>query len=183
VIGISRVIILPGTATVRIVSDRGARDLSIRHARRYDELAAQLGELLQVPASIFEGPGLPEPGAGTIVLCRPDGLHRLATSRRGGLDSVLLLDASRPSALRDTEIHGLAGAVESATYGVWADRRSPSSPPAMYGRLAVASELSAVLDKDPVTQGACYGRFQIPFAPDVPSMLAAYLRCYTVVTT
>src|SRR5262245_20121352 len=115
---IQSVVVVPGDARVTEVSDRGAVPLSIRTARRLDELAEALNRRLRVPAYVSEG-AVPTPGRGTLVVCRPDVLHGLAQAGSLGMSWVVAVDLMRTEVLERAETLGLAAAVEVQDYLAW----------------------------------------------------------------
>lgn len=176
---IRSVVLAPGTGIVRARDAGGeVREIPMRVARDDDDVAVRLGRLLGVPARVHDGDALPAPGAGTVVLCRDDVLHRLVADRRGGCDWVVLLDAGRTRVLRQVEELGLAAAVERTPLEYWTTGRT-SDGPAIFGLREVAAMLGAAVDDHPLTQGTRYARFRVPGAADVPTMLAAYLDAWS----
>jgi hypothetical protein len=171
---IARILVAPGGATVTQVSAGGAVPVPIRRAGRFDDLAADLGRRLDVPAEVREGtPGALVPGAGTLVVCRPDVLDHLARAYPAALPWVVAVDLLRNHVLDEAELHGLAAAVEALAYEAWV--YGDARPPAVYGRLDVAKAIGAEVSTDPLGVGARYGRFTHPRADSLPALLALYL--------
>ena len=166
---------LSGAGVSREVTDTGVREQPIGEAHGDGAFAARLGDLLAVPAYQFTGPGLPEPGHGTLVICRADGLHELATANRTRLGSVVLIDAGRTRALAQAEAYSLAAAVETNPYTDWLTGRTLPEP-SLFARRDMATALGGVPDGAPGTQGAHYGRFRFDGLTDVAAVLAHYLK-------
>ena len=170
---IQRIVVVPGNATVRRVSSDGAVRIPIRRARRFDDLAAELGHHLGVPAAVQDrGPTVP--GAGTLVVGRPDVVDELADLHPGNLRWVVGVDLLRGDALGVAETHGLAAAVTVPDYMSWVD--GDGARPSLYGRRDVAEKAGADLVVDPRQVGTRYAHITSPTAPDLPALLATYLR-------
>lgn len=171
---IKSIIIIPGDAQVTEVSDTGAVPVSIRSARRFDELAEALSRRLRVPASVFEG-AAPAPGQGTVVVCRPDVLYRLEEAGSTELSWVVAVDLNRVNVLEKLETLGLAAAIEVRDYLDWLTRSS--RPAAIFGRKELVSRIAASADAHPLQSGARYTRMTRDKG-DLPMFLADYLAAY-----
>jgi hypothetical protein len=169
---IARVVVAPGNATVTRATSAGAEAIPIRRAGRFDDLAAQLGDQLGVPAEVHES-GLPVPGDGSLVVCRPDVLYDLTRSRPETLPWVVGVDLLRNHVLDQSELHSLAAGVNSLDYGAWV--YGEGKEPAIYGRLDVAEAIGAAVSDEPSDVGARYGRLTRPGDGDLPTLLATYL--------
>jgi hypothetical protein len=169
---IQHVVAVPGNATVTRVSSGGAVRIPVRRARRFDDLAAELGRLFGVSAEVRDS-GLPEPGAGTLVVCRPDVLDELADRRPRALLWVVGVDLLRGYVLDEAETHGLAAAVSVPDYGSWV--HGQGGAPAIYGRREVAATVGADLVVDPLQVTARYARITSPRAISLPELLGTYL--------
>jgi hypothetical protein len=173
---VRQVLVLAGSAVVRRGGEHGPVELPVSMADDYLGLARRLGELLEVPASVIDGPVPQELPTGTVVLCRVDGLAQFDRPC-AGRPAIVLLGARRAGVLRLMSENDLAAAVESDPFTDWTTGR-PRDRPAMYGRLDVAARLHAQLDDESLLQDGRNGRFQLAGADDVPAMLAVYLREY-----
>lgn len=169
-----RIVIAPGQAIVTQPSGEGSFTLSVRRARRYDELAAALERRSRVPAFVTDG-SAPVPGRGTLVMCRPDVLDELEEAGAGDLRWVAALDLDRGRALLRTEALGLASAVEILDYHDWVT--SAARPPAIYGLIQLAPTIGATVDTRPQRRGARHGRM-VREQGDLPELLADYLAAY-----
>jgi hypothetical protein len=171
---IRSIVVVPGGAHVTHVSDRGAVPVPLRTARRFDELAAALGRRVGVPASVSDAadPPLQE---GTVVVCRPDVLHRLAEAVGGTLPWVIAVDLDRTAILERPEALGLAGAVGVADYFDWLN--SAPRPAAIFGRKEIASAIGATVDTRPLQSTPRYTRMTRD-GGDLPALLGDYLLAY-----
>jgi hypothetical protein len=170
VANIVRIMVAPGAATVSRTTGTGTVAVPIRQAGRFDDLAAALGARLGVPAEV--DPDRPVvPGAGTIVVCRPDVLHELARSHPAALPWVVGVDVLRNRVLDQVELHSLAAGVSSLDYSAWV--YGDGKDPAIYGRRDVAAAIGATLSTDPLEVGVRYGR--ITTTGDLPELLGSYL--------
>ena len=177
---IARIAVVPGSATVTEVTDRGATDIPIRQAGRYDDFAERLGSALRVPAQVHDGFG-PLPGAGTLVACRPDVLSELTAVDAAHFGWVVALGLDRSRVVRRSVQLRLAAAVETEEYSSWVHGYA-RRPAAIYGRTDVAPAIGAVASTDPAQSGDGYARLSHPELTDLPSLLAAYLAAYAATT-
>ncbi|GCD19009.1 hypothetical protein CTKZ_05710 [Cellulomonas algicola] len=168
---VQRVVVVTGGAHATSVTDEGAHDVPLRELLRLDDLAADLGRLLDATGSVTDEEP-PPPGAGTLVVGAIGVLDGLAAS---GADMrwVVGLRLQRLRAVRDAATFGLAAGVAADDLWDWVqDGRGA----AVYGRADVALARPAVVATDLADTFGEYARITMPGVTDLPTALAEYLR-------
>jgi hypothetical protein len=179
---IARVVVLPGTAVTRHVSAEGAEEVASRDENRADDLAAALGQALDVPAVVGEGDGDgdgvgPRPGPTDVVVVWPDALDGLLARSPGLASRCVVVGVPRTYTVRLPEARGLAAAVEDTVYDDWLGR-GYGRPAAIGGRLDVAEAMGSQPSLVAHERTAHYARLTADAGEDLVAFLARYLRAY-----
>ena len=150
----------------------------VMHA--YDEFALELGKYVGEEIRVVESHLRDAVSQSNGMLLLDSGNPEQAIAGCGDSQiahRIVLMQASRTSVLETLERFRLAGAVEANRYFRWKHHREQETGRQVYGLKAVASRIGAECSPLPFSSDS-YCLLDEPTQPNLPALLAAYLKAY-----